>query len=123
MEIIHYHSLYQAVSLQLEQHRRNARVGHKDEPRAFLRFVQNGRIIEILHAQDWPKGLGVDVPLLAWKLGELEKEVHPLAVSDNTDELSCINRSLHLIAAGVARLMAEQDLRKTRKVKPTPSRV
>ena len=50
--------------------------GDKDQARDYLRYLRNGRVVQLLKGLDEEK-FRADVAHLAWKVGELEKECHP----------------------------------------------
>ena len=93
-----YYKLYVTTKEAIKEARADARAGRKEIARGSLRFIRNGSVIAILSACDFPPGLAVDVPLLKWEISQLENEIHPEAVSDETSDLKAIRASLDLIA-------------------------
>lgn len=101
----HLQDLYWFTKFLVEGALRQARSGKKDEARNTLRYVRNAKIVQILRAGNLPDWAWCDVFHLEWQLRELESDCHPLNVSDNTDSLSSIARSLQLIAGQTAKLL------------------
>ena len=77
--------------------------------RTELYWLRNSRILEILRSVDWPDYLVVDVAHLAWELGQLECECHPLDATPNVEPYDEIRQKIDLIAGWVA---AEMERKK-----------
>lgn len=99
---IQLRQLYVFTDIRVEDCRRLARHGRKDEAREFLKYVRNASIISLLK-QFEPTGtpFDIDVPHLEWKLRELENECHPQAVSDHKDDFALIRSMLESLAVGL----------------------